>query len=130
MNDAVLHIIASECCRACEGEQDFEARCRKAMKVVVEGHWMLGGNSKADEDLCFRGAVGGVLLSKETTDEEKEKITHTLKQLRALSSLLSGLPMDLERMAREQEESPPLPLMKWWHETKDKVNGKARTAQP
>lgn len=116
MNEAGLSIIASECQSACQGEPDLEKRIQKAMSAVAKGHWMFCGDH--EDDLRFRGALGSVLLSPETTPEEKERITDTLKQLRSLSALMQGVPVDTEMMLKEQEDHPPLPLIKWWHEAK------------
>lgn len=116
MADVGLSIIASECESACKGEPDLEKRVQKAMAVVAKGHWMYCNDDQ--DDLRFRGALGGVLLAPETTQAEKDRITGTLKQLRSLSALMQGVPVDTEAMLKEQEEHPPLPLVKWWHEAK------------
>lgn len=114
-------IMANECGAACALEPDFEQRCRKAMRPVIDGFWMLHGNGPREQDLCFRGAIAGVLLDPMTTEEEKLQIQNTLQQLRSLSGLLNGLPMDVDAMLREQEKNPPLPLMAWWHEEREKT---------
>ncbi len=114
MNDAMLSIVATECRIACEGEPDFIERIRKAMKPVADGHWMV-----TDDDTCFRGAIGGVLLAEETTDEEKERISFTLGQIRAIGALQSGVPVDLERMTENPENIELIPLIKLWHEAKE-----------
>lgn len=114
MSDAGLAIIAAECKSACANEPDFEQRCRKAMKAVADSHWMFPGPSH--EDLRYRGAVGAVLMSPETTDEEKERIKYTLSMQRALSAAMSGVPVNMESVLREGIE--PAPLVAWWHESK------------
>lgn len=113
MDKAALAIIGSECKSACEGESDFETRIRKAMKVVAKGHWMYSG-----DDLLLRGALAGVMLASETTEEEKEDIKHTLEGLRTLNAMLSGVPVDLEAFVEKQEERKNVPLIKWWNEAK------------
>ena len=102
--------------RACAGEPDFEQRCRKAMRSVIDGHWMVGDRGPKGEDLCFRGAIAGVMLDPLTTEQEKSDIEFTMRQLQALSGLLNGLPMDITKMANQVKDRKPLPLMKWWHE--------------
>ena len=97
----VTIMAQTECASACANEPDFEQRCRKAMRPVAKGFWMLYGDGQREQDLCFRGAVGAVLLDPLTTEEEKEQITNTLNQLRSLGGLLQGLPMDLEAMIKE-----------------------------
>ena len=112
-----LAIIATECKSACVGESNLEQRIRKAMAPVAHTHWMFPGDENAD--LRFRGAIAGALLAPKTTETEKDQIKNTLKQLRSLSALISGVPVDLEAITKFQEENPPLPLMKWWHEIRD-----------
>jgi len=114
-------LMADECKYACANEPDFEQRCRKAMRKVVGGFYMLAGNGPREQDLCFRGAIGGVMLDPLTTADEKQGIHNTLEQLRALAGLMNGLPMDVEAMAKRADENPPLPLMKWWHDERDKT---------
>lgn len=117
MSIAGLSILSWECRDACQGEVDFEQRVRKAMAVVAKTHYMYAGNHYAD--LRFKGALGGVLLAPETTDEEKARIMSTLEQLRNLSALMNGVPVDAEAMLADQEKNPSLPLMKWWNEARD-----------
>jgi hypothetical protein len=110
---AELGIIASDCKHAIAGEPDLEQRIKKAMAVVRESHWLFPGQHNADKR--FRGALAAVMLAPETTDEDKAKITSSLIQLRSLSALLQGMPMDTAAMLREQEANPSLPLMAWWY---------------
>lgn len=113
MSDVGLSIIGTECKEACKGEPDLEKRIRKAMKVVAKGHWLF-----SDDDLLLRGALAGVLLAPETTEEEKTRLTKTLEGLRALSAMMSGVPVDLDAIAEQQKIYEPVPLAKWWHEEK------------
>jgi len=113
MSDVILGIIARECKSACRGEADFEERIRKSMKLVIGGHWLT-----LDEDFCFRGAVGGVLISEETTDEEKERLTSAISAIRSINALVSGVPVDLETLAENLKESELAPIVKIWKETK------------
>lgn len=116
MDTMELQLVAAECKSACAGEPDLEKRIKKAMAVVKDGHWMFPGERYAD--LRFRGALAAVMLAEETTEDEKARVSNSLKQLRSLSALLNGIPVDTEAMLKEQEENPPLPLMTWWHEVK------------
>lgn len=119
MNDAGLSIIAAECKRDCAGQSDFVERIRKAMRPVANGHWMYVN----DEDLCFRGAVAGVLLAEETTDEEKKRLIFTLEQLRSMGAMMSGVPVDIEAVFANPEGIEPVPLVKLWHEVKSPPEG-------
>lgn len=114
MSDPILSIIAQECRGACQDEPDLLERIRKAMKPVANGHWL-----SPDQDLCFRGAIGGVLLAKETTDEERQRIEFTLVKIRSLNAMAAGVPVDLERVVENPEGIEPVPLFRLWHETTD-----------
>ena len=117
MSDTGLAIIATECKMACEGEPNLLKRLEKAMNEVANGHWMF----PSDDDLCFRGAVGGVLMAEETTDEEKEQLEFSLKQLRNVGAMLSGVPIDMDRLIEDNEKGPEvLPLVKMWHKAQGK----------
>ena len=116
INDAGLSLIATECKSACAGEPDLEKRILKAMRPVASGHWMF----PSDDDLCFRGAIGGVLLAAETTEEEKARILATLKSLRTVSAMMNGVPVDTDAAFRDMEDGPKqVPLVKLWHEAKE-----------
>lgn len=109
-----FHLVAATIQSDCAGEPDLERRFRKAMKAAKD-HWMVTN----DQDQ-FRGAIGAVLLSKETTDDEKERINATVQSLAALNAMISGIPVDVGAMLKRQEEGPePLPLVKWWSEVKE-----------
>lgn len=115
-NESVgLALIAHDCKSACAGEPNLEKRIRKAMKEVAKGHWMF----PHDDDLCFRGALGGVLLAEETTQEEKDRITASLQSVRAMSAILSGVPVDAGRLLDQMKDGPELlPLLPMWNEAK------------
>lgn len=113
-DEVALSLIGTECKYACEGEPDFEKRVKKAMKPVAQGHWMF-----PDDDISFRGAIAGVLMATDTTEEEKARISHTLKGMRSLAALMNGVPVDLERLADDQKSMEPIPLVKWWNEVKE-----------
>lgn len=122
MNDmTTIQLIALDLRNKCEGKPDLESRCKAAFTAVADGHWMVAAPGSAGQDICFRGAVGAVLLDPATTAEEQEHIHESLRQLRALSGLMTGMPMNMEEMVKRAEEHPPLPLMKWWHEVRDAV---------
>lgn len=108
------HIVALECSHACAGEQNLENRFRKSM-AAARNHWM----APNDQDQ-FKGAIGGVLMAKETTEPEKERINSTVRSLQAINAAINGVPVDLAAVLQRQEDGPePLPLVKWWHEVKE-----------
>ena len=110
-NDTHLALIATHCRGACEGEPDFIERIKKSMREVRESFWM-GGN----DDLRFRGAIGGVLLAEETTEEEKERINRSLRALNTISAMQAGVPVDIEEFLRGNDDIEPLPLVKIWND--------------
>lgn len=109
----LFQIVATECAHACAGEPDLEVRFRKSMKAA-HNHWM----ATQDQDQ-FKGAIGGVLMAKETTDDEKARIKATVESLRAFSAMISGVPVDMDAMIEKSKNGPEtLPLIAWWHEAK------------
>ncbi len=113
MNEALLVIIASDCQRPCANEPNLMERIKKAMKPVVNGHWIT-----TDEDLCIRGALAAVLMDPKTTEDDKRRITFTLEQLRSIGSMMSGVPVDVEVALANPDEIEPVPLFKLWQEAK------------
>ncbi len=113
MNNALLSIVAAECKGPCANEPDLLERIKKAMVPVANGHWMV-----MDDDLCLRGALAAVLLDPETTEDDKRRITFTLEQLRSVSAMMSGVPVDVEQALANPEEIEPVPLIKLWQEAK------------
>lgn len=120
MTDHVgLSIVATECSSACANEPDFEQRVRKAMAVVAKGHWMLYRDDQEQDR--FKGALAAVLLAPETTQAEKDRIGSTVRQMGAMSAMITGVPVDLEAVTNDIEANPPYPLRKWWVEAKEAV---------
>jgi hypothetical protein len=110
---AVMAIAATEARAACKGEPDVIERIKKAMKAC-RNHWMV-----TDENEQFRAAVAAALL--ESNGEEKDRIERSAKSLSRVSAMLkamqAGVPVDIEAMAAEPQESDLIPLNKLWHET-------------
>lgn len=113
MNSTMLSIVAAECKAPCANEPDLLERIKKAMVPVANGHWMV-----TDEDMCLRGALAAVLLDPETTEDDKRRITFTLEQLRSVSAMVSGVPVDIEQVLANPDEIEPVPLIKLWQEAK------------
>lgn len=111
-----LMIIANECKSACANEPDLSARIRKAMSAVAKDHWMFSGPHH--ENTRFRGALAAVLLDPQTTEDDKVTITKSMDAVRALSSLMSGVPVDIEEVVKRSDGA--LPLMAMWREERDR----------
>ncbi len=99
-NTEVL-LVAAECENAAK-EKDFDARLDKCCEAAKD-HWMV-----LDEEKQFKGAM--LAAYRESNDEEKERIELSLKSLRILSALISGIPVDLEQAASDIEGIKMIPM--------------------
>jgi hypothetical protein len=81
-----------------ERHADYAERVDAVMRAA-RTHWLV-----VDEQEQFKAACGALLVV--GTDEEREEISYQLKQMAALSALMSGIPVDLEQLAAEQEQAP------------------------
>lgn len=108
MTNAGVMIALTEAKTAVKEDDSLEDRLRAAMRVTSR-HWCV---TNPDEQL--RAAVGAVLVS--ASPDESERIEAELANLRSLSALLEGVPVDLERI--EPLENP-IGVMKLWHEVAD-----------
>ena len=110
--DSVLAIACHEA--KCEAEKftTLDGMLRAAMKAMA-ALWV-----SIDDDLRSRGAVGGVLmvLNERGDAEAAARINSELEALRSLSALLSGVPVDMGRVAMPEN---PIGLMKLWGEVKE-----------
>jgi hypothetical protein len=113
---ADLMIIASECKSACANEPDLATRIRKAMAPVAKDHWMFTG--RHHEETRMKGALAAVLMDPLTTEQDKATITKSLNALKALNALMSGIPVDIEKVAKDSEGC--IPLMSIWKEERDR----------
>ncbi len=109
MNDTVFMIAVTEAKQAAKDQKTLEERLIAAMKATKD-HWML-----TDEDGRFRAAVGAVLLLSEA--EDRGRIESEIKQLRILSAMMNGVPIDFERVEKLEN---PIGLMKMWHKIKER----------
>jgi len=103
MNNGVLAIGAAECKGAAERETTLEGRLTAAFRVAKD-LWMT-----TDENEQFQSAVAAVHML--SSDEDKQRIESEMLQLRTLSALLSGVPVDLDAIKKSEN---PIGLMKLW----------------
>lgn len=110
--DGVLAIACHEAKCAAEKFTVLEDMLRAAMKAMAN-LWV-----STDDDLRFRGAVGGVLmvLGDRGDEEAAARINSELDALRSLSALFRGVPVDMERVAMPES---PIGLMKMWGDAKE-----------
>jgi len=100
-----------------DSKQPLEERLKVAMRAAL-GHWCV-----LDEEGQFKLAIVAVMM--EATEEEKERINIDLKFLKAMSSAVSGVPVDFVRLAEELKgsETKAVGLRKLWDEVKAKKGG-------
>lgn len=108
MIDAVFMIAVTQAKSAAEKETTLEARLRAAMNATKD-HWLL-----VDEDARFRAALGAVLLLSDT--EDKDRIEKEVRELRTLSAMVSGVPIDFNEVKAIEN---PMGLVKLWQELKE-----------
>lgn len=95
-----------------EGQLDksdsIETKLKKAMRLA-KNHWLV-----VDEDKCFRCAIGAVLLG--ASDEEKTIILQEMEMIKALSSAISGVPVDFGAVFEKFETEKFYGLIGMWKE--------------
>lgn len=105
--EATLMIGITEAQNAADEHNKLEDKIDAAMNATIN-HWMI-----LDEDKQFRAAVGGLILS---VDEEiRERIKKEMESIRAMSAMMSGVPVDIEQVDVDFEF---LGLLKRWKELK------------
>ena len=104
---ASLLIVIAEAKSAAESKDTLEEKLTAAMNAA-RNHWMV-----LDEDKQFRGAIGAVMLL--VDNETRERIELEMKSLNALSAMLSGVPIDIERVEVPED---PIGLLKMWKDLK------------
>lgn len=111
----VAMLVAHEARSACKGEPDLTKRALKAMRAA-QGHWAV-----TDEEKQFRGAIAALILESEGEDRDRvERSAKALNKLGAmLAALQAGVPVDVEAMAAEQQDTDLLPLRKLWDDAKE-----------
>jgi len=107
MNDTILLIAITEAKEAAKNETTLEGRLRVAMNTAKD-FWM-----STDDDLRFRAAIGAAMLLSDEPD--KELITQELKQIRTLSAILNGVPVDLDAIKPLENA---IGLIKMWGDIK------------
>jgi hypothetical protein len=109
--DGVLAIACHEAKDEAKKFTSLEDMLRAAMKAMTS-LWV-----STDDDLRFRASVGGVLmvLDDRGDDEAAARINSELEALRSLSALLSGVPVDMDRVTMPEN---PIGLMKMWGDVK------------
>ncbi len=86
----------------------IKTKLKKAMKLAKH-HWLV-----VDEDQCFRCAIGAVLLG--ASDEEKIVLQQEMEMIKALSSAISGVPVDFGEVFEKFETEKFYGLIGMWKE--------------
>src|SRR3989304_3571443 len=108
MSDVMLMIGVTEAKSAAERFTSLDEQIDAAMNTM-RNHWMI-----LDEDLQFRCAVGALLLI--VDEPTRQSIKSELNALKALSALMSGVPVDIERVEVTENS---LGLLKRWKTLRD-----------
>ena len=113
MNNIVLIAAAEAETAAREAGGTLENRLRAAMGATAR-HWMA-----TDEGDQFNAAMEG--CARTCDPDEMERMLAEMRRLQRLEGLLSGLPVDAERIAADQEAetAEPLKATAMWREIKD-----------
>ena len=121
MNETLLALVATEASSraerrlADEPDLSLEELIRECMRGSIN-HWMI-----TDEEMQFKGSC---VAAYNLADEDgKEDIKTALEDLRNLNALISGVPVDLDRMVANMEKhkaagKEPPPLRKLWDDVK------------
>lgn len=111
-NATELLIASSPVRDAIPKDKPLAERIEFAMRYVREHKdaifWM--AHTAPDDDLMFRTALSAVILAGD--DSDRDIIERSMKPVRALSALLSGVPVDVERAM--DVGGDVLPLIGMW----------------
>ncbi len=107
----IIEIVALGAKTVAREEGDWPKRIEAAMKDA-QANWLT-----TDEDECFNGAIGGLLLlAIELEDHEmEERIREEIQALQSLSAVFSGVSVNLEALKTPEK---PLELVKKWKQLK------------
>jgi hypothetical protein len=107
--DASFMIAVTEATNAAKRKVALIEKVAAAMKVTCN-HWML-----TDDTLRFKAAVGGAIIAC-TSSEDRERLVKEMKGLNALSALLTGVPVDFDKVEISEN---PIGLMGLWGNIKE-----------
>lgn len=82
----------------------------EAMRAARK-NWMT-----TNENELFGAAM--ILAYSKLSDADKPRLKASLDGLKALSAMVSGVPVDIEAVIAAQEGIDPLPIIKLWQESK------------
>jgi len=105
-----IMIASTEIKMKLDESKPFEENIRIAMKEA-QNHWLV-----VDEEDRFKSACGALLLIAD--DENKKRLEDELLGLRTISSMQSGVPVDLEAMMKQMDPKKFFGLTKIWRELK------------
>lgn len=98
----------------------LRARIEAAMRfVLAHGEEIFWLSPSVDDDLRFKTAVAAVMIAGDA--EDREILDRSLKPLRYLSSMLSGVVVNTDAFADSITEDL-IPLLLIWHDCKPKEN--------
>ena len=121
MTEMVMVQIISAECQSIK-ESDLSERIRQCMRLAY-GHWMT-----TEEEVQFKGALAGAMLLSD--EKDTELIVDSLKPLKALSALMSGVPVDMTRVLEDVDLDKVIPLRKLWDDVKKEDRDATRNKTP
>jgi hypothetical protein len=115
---AIAMTVAREAVKrevASNPDATLEDRLKASMKEM-SSFWMT-----TDDDLRFRGALGGVLETLDRDSADYNRLIREIEAIRNLSALMSGVPVDIARAFSESEDKPePIGAIGMWREMNDR----------
>lgn len=94
----------------------LEECARRVMELVRDEKFLLYRATKEEKFTI----VLAVLTQVVDNEEDRERVGMEIDNLKMLDTLLSGVPVDLEKMSEQVEATKnPLQLMKMWQEVSD-----------
>lgn len=102
-----LALVVASIRDAASGVANIEERAKALMRAARE-HWMI-----RDENVQLMGAMAALLET--ATEEERPRLERFLTINKSINALLSGVPVDVDRVM--EDETEPYPILKWWNET-------------
>lgn len=114
--DTALIIAASSIFDVLPRGETLDNRLLFAMRYVrthkADLLWMVG---RPGENLMMRSAIGAVIMT--AKPDEVTKIENSLKIMKSLDALLSGVPVDVDALNAQMDAHDTVPIIRLWHES-------------
>jgi len=116
VDDKRLNLFASIIGMALKDIKEFKPLVKRAMVASFEPDysWMI-----TDDDTRFKSAVAAIYVK--ASEEDRERIMHEMKTLQSLNAVMSGVPVNMERLADEASRFESIGLLSFFKEAKAAV---------